>query len=127
MASSYKDLIAWQKAIRLTLAVYTLTRSFPREELYGLTSQTRRAAVSVAANIAEGQGRLSPRDFRKFLGQARGSVFELETHLLIARSLNYVTEVQAREVLRLLEDVARLVNALQSSIKARADEATASD
>ncbi len=100
---------------------------FPADELYGLTSQTRRAAVSVAANIAEGQGRLSPRDFRKFLGQARGSLFELETHLLIARSLGYVEDAELNPVLQLLEDVARLINALQASIKVRADEGSAND
>jgi len=123
MAHSYKELIAWQKAMRLIVEVYRLTRRFPHDELYGITSQARRAAVSVAANIAEGQGRLSPKDFRKFLGQARGSLLELETHLLIAQSLAYVREDELSPVLHLLEDVARLLNALQASIKVRVDQA----
>ncbi len=87
MADSYRDLIAWQKAIRLALEVYRLTRAFPRDELYGLTSQMRRAAVSIASNVAEGKGRFSCKEFAQFLYRARGSLLELETQLFIASEL----------------------------------------
>jgi four helix bundle protein len=87
MAQDYRDLLVWQKAIELTISVYKLTQSFPRHELYGLTSQMRRASVSVASNIAEGRGRLNPAEFRQFLGIAQGSTYELQTQLLVAKKL----------------------------------------
>jgi four helix bundle protein len=87
MAQDYRDLVVWQKAIELTICVYRLTQSFPSHELYGLTSQMRRASVSVASNIAEGRGRLNPADFRQFLGVAQGSTYELQTQLLVAKRL----------------------------------------
>jgi four helix bundle protein len=84
---SYRDLIVWQRAIEMTVAVYQLTSDFPREELYGLASQLRRAGVSVASNIAEGYGRASTGEYLQFLGIARGSNLELQTQLVIARKL----------------------------------------
>jgi four helix bundle protein len=84
---SFRDLIVWRKSLDLVVRIYRLTRNFPREELYGLTSQIRRAAVSVPSNVAEGQGRLSSGEFRQFLGIARGSNFELQTQLEVARAL----------------------------------------
>ena len=78
---SHRDLIAWQKAMVLVEDVYRITAVFPKEEIYGLTSQIKRAAVSIPANIAEGQGRRSKREFQQFLGNARGSLLELDTHL----------------------------------------------
>jgi four helix bundle protein len=84
---SYRDLIVWQRAIEMTLAIYRLTAEFPREEAYGLTSQLRRAGISVASNIAEGYGRGSKGEYRQFLGMARGSDLELQTQLVIAREL----------------------------------------
>jgi four helix bundle protein len=87
MAQDYRDLIVWQKAIELTVCVYLLTRSFPKDEIYGLIPQMRRAAVSVASNIAEGRGRLNAGEFRQFLGLAQGSLYELQTQLLVARKL----------------------------------------
>jgi four helix bundle protein len=84
---SFRDLLVWQKSIKLTVAIYRLTQGFPREELYGLTSQIRRSAVSIPSNIAEGQGRLNTAEFRQFLGIARGSTCELQTQLEIARAL----------------------------------------
>src|SRR5258708_30355000 len=79
MGHSYRDLIVWQKAIAMVTDIYRATQNFPRQETYGLTSQIRRSAGSVASNIAEGQGRLSRREFRQFLGVARGSLGEMET------------------------------------------------
>ena len=87
MAQDARDLIVWQRAIELTVEIYKLTRSFPKEEMYGLTSQMRRASVSVASNIAEGRGQLNPAEFRQFLGIAQGSIFELKTQLTVARQL----------------------------------------
>jgi four helix bundle protein len=78
MAQDYRELLVWQKAIDLTLLVYKLTQAFPKNEIYGLTSQMQRASISVASNIAEGRGRLGPSEFRQFLGLAQGSLFELK-------------------------------------------------
>jgi four helix bundle protein len=87
MVQSFRDLTVWQRSIQLAVSVYQLTRGFPKEEMYGLTSQMRRAAVSVGSNIAEGHGRLGTGEYRQFLGVARGSNFELQTQLEIARAL----------------------------------------
>ncbi len=86
-ARSFRELIVWQRSIELATAIYQLTRGFPKDGIYGLSSQVRRSAVSVSSNIAEGQGRLSTGEFRQFLGFARGSNFELQTQLEIARAL----------------------------------------
>jgi four helix bundle protein len=83
----FRDLTVWQKSMELTVAVYGLTKSFPREEAFGLTSQLRRSAVSIPSNIAEGQGRSNTREFQQFLGIARGSNCELQTQLDIARRI----------------------------------------
>jgi four helix bundle protein len=91
MASqNYRDLIAWQKAMDLVVAVYRATEQFPKEEIYALTSQIRRAAVSIPSNIAEGQGRGTVNEFTHFLRIAHGSLRELETQLLIAQRLEYL-------------------------------------
>ena len=87
MSHSYKDLIVWQKSVSMVTEVYRATKAFPREETFGLTGQLRRWAISVASNIAEGQGRLSRREFRQFLGHARGSLIEMETQIAIAGNL----------------------------------------
>ena len=85
---SHRDLVVWQRAIEMTVAVYELTSSFPREEIYGLASQLRRAGVSVASNIAEGYGRASRGEYKQFPGMARGSNLELQTQLVIARKMS---------------------------------------
>jgi len=87
MVQSFRDLLVWQRSIQITVVVDQLTKRFPKEELFGITSQIRRSAVSVASNIAEGHGRLSTGEYRQFLGIARGSIFEVQTHLEIARAL----------------------------------------
>jgi four helix bundle protein len=89
---AHHDLLAWQEAIRLVKAIYALTQGFPREEQFGLTSQMRRAAVSVPSNIAEGAARNSTKEFVHFLFLARGSLSELETQVVIARELGYITD-----------------------------------
>src|SRR5471030_616279 len=90
MPQDFNDLTVWQKAIDLTACTYALTRKFPKKETYGLTSQFRRAAVSVASNIAEGRGRLNHAEFRQFLGVALGSTFEIQTELVVANRLEMV-------------------------------------
>ncbi|MBM3993465.1 MAG: four helix bundle protein [Planctomycetes bacterium] len=119
MKQSYKDLIAWQKAIKLATDVYRLTHAFPKEEMYGLCSQIRRSAVSVPSNSAEGQDRLSRGEFRQFLGMARGSLHELETQLISARDLGYVDTTNP--IFEQLNEVARILNGLLSSLEAKID------
>jgi four helix bundle protein len=117
VARSYRKLLVWQKAKALAAQIYQATEQFPRPELYGLTSQIRRAAVSVPSNIAEGQGRVTSGEFCHFLGQARGSLLELDTQLAIAVDLNYL---QADRYKALDEDtyqVLGLLNRLIDSLR----------
>jgi four helix bundle protein len=109
--------VAWQKAMDLVTAIYQVTASFPREELYGLTSQLRRGAVSVPSNIAEGQGRRGAAEFRHLLRQASGSLMELETQMMIAERLKYVSPESANEVLDRAAEVGRVLNGLINSLK----------
>ena len=81
MAQAFQDLTVWQSAMEMTVSIYTLTKAIPKEEMYGLTSQLRRASVSVASNIAEGRGRVTDGEFRQFLGIAQGSTYEVQTQL----------------------------------------------
>ena len=120
MGCSYRDLVAWQKAIAFVTTIYRITAGFPRDELYGLISQLRRAAVSVPSNIAEGQGRLTEGEFRQFLGHARGSLFEVETQLEIAREIGYLSDQQLTNARKQLSEVAKLVNGLLNSNLSRA-------
>ena len=120
MASkNYRDLIAWQKAMDLVEEVYKLTRDFPKEEVYALTSQMRRAAVSIPSNIAEGEGRRSSNEFGHFLSIAHGSLRELETQIMIARRLAYLTDAQTQTLISMTEEVGRLLNGLANSLKRR--------
>jgi four helix bundle protein len=113
---SYRELIVWQKAMDFVVAVYQITARFPREEVYGLTSQLRKSAVSVPSNIAEGQGRTSTREFSNFLSIARGSLNEAETQILIAERLTYVNEPSRNELLDKSAEVGRLLNGLMNSL-----------
>ena len=117
LGRNYRDLIAWQKAIDLVEAIYRASSNYPREELYGLTSQTRRSAVSVAANIAEGQGRRTPGEFLSFLSIAKGSVNEVETQLIIAQRLGFLTDNAASPILSLCTEVSALTTGLANSIE----------
>jgi four helix bundle protein len=100
----------------LVTATYRSTSGFPKEEQFGLTSQLRRAAVSIPSNIAEGQGRLSEKEFRYFLGQARGSLMEVETQLQIAQNLGYLQTGQTMKLLKTCAEVGRILNGLLASI-----------
>lgn len=112
----YQELIVWQKAMDLVEGVYKVSRSFPREEMYGLTSQLRRATVSVPSNIAEGQGRSTTADFLRHLSIAYGSLLEVETQVLIATRLHYLAPGNCSDVLRMAGEVGRLLNGLMSSL-----------
>jgi four helix bundle protein len=116
MGRSYRDLVAWQKAMDLVTAVYRATASFPREEAYGLTSQLRRAAVSVPSNIAEGQGRRGTAEFKHFLRQACGSLMEIETQVLIAERLAFVSSETSDELLSSCAEVGKILNGLMKSM-----------
>jgi four helix bundle protein len=112
----------WQLAVEFVTDIYRATQAFPREEMYGLTKQLRRASVSVPSNIAEGQGRLTRNDFRHFLAQARGSLFEVETQLVIARNLGYLQEDSLSSLLskatRVRQMLLRLMEAIAADGKA---------
>ena len=109
---SFRELTVWQRAVQLTVSTYTVTKSFPAQETYGLTSQMRRAAVSVASNIAEGRGRLTDGEFRQFLGVAQGSNYELQTQIEVARQLQYANEEQLKSMDMLSSEVGKMLSAL---------------
>jgi len=121
MGKSYRDLIAWQKAMDLVEIIYGITSSFPVEERYGLISQMRRCAVSIASNIAEGHGRLTTRDWQHFLSQARGSAHELETQLMLSRRLKFGDSTRIDRALEDTEEVGRIINGLLNSTRTRTD------
>ena len=117
MSSSYRDLVAWQKSMVLVRQIYKATTSYPSSELYGLVSQIRRAAVSIPCNIAEGQGRTSPGEFHQFLGNARGSLLEVQTLLEISASLDFIDSEELKTLMKMTEEVLRILNGLISSVK----------
>jgi four helix bundle protein len=116
---SYRDLVAWQKAMDLVTEIYRVTHKFPKDELFGLTSQLLRAAVSIPSNFAEGRGISSLREFRLFLGHAMGSLAEIETQILIAQNLQYIDETTTSSILDLSSEVGRVLNGLIASITKR--------
>jgi four helix bundle protein len=117
MLQSFRDLVVWQRSMQLCVAVYRLTRDFPREEAYGLTSQIRRCAVSVPSNIAEGQGRSGRGEFQQFLGIARGSNCELQTQLELARALEFGNSELVAEAEHLSHEVGKMLYSFMESIK----------
>ena len=117
MNTSYRDLRVWQRAMELVLLLYRKTSAFPKEELYGLTSQMRRAAVSIPSNIAEGKGRSSDKDRSVFFCHSRGSLLELETQIVIATDLGYLHNEESERLLNLCGEIGRMLNALIQSIK----------
>ena len=114
---SYQDLETWQQAMSLVLEVYRVTKLFPKEELFGLTSQVRRAVVSVPSNIAEGQGRTSTKEFLHHLSIAYGSLCETETQILIAKKLDYLGQQDYESLSDLAGRVGRLINGLSKSLQ----------
>ena len=118
LIQTYKDLVVWQKSMELVVAVYALTEQYPKSELYGLISQTRRSAVSIPSNIAEGRRRSSRKDFRHFLILAFGSGAELETQIEIARRLSFSKDLDFLKVDSLLDEIMRMLNKMINSLKA---------
>jgi four helix bundle protein len=112
VSGSYRDLIVWQRSFELSIGIYKLTRDFPADELYGLSSQLRRASVSIPSNLAEGYGRGSRRDYRNFVAIARGSVLELQTQLAIAKELGFGRPALMQKIQIQAEEVGKMLWAL---------------
>src|SRR3984957_17999487 len=115
--TTYRNLVAWQKAIDLCELVYRASSAFPQHELYGLTSQIRRGAVSIPSNLAEGAGRITNGEFVQAIGHARGSLLEVETQLIIANRLSYLGSTEMDSLLRATTEVGKLANGLLRSLK----------
>ncbi|MEI6750505.1 MAG: four helix bundle protein [Bacteroidota bacterium] len=115
--NSYKDLQVWQKSMEIVIAVYSESKMFPANEQYGLVSQMRRSAISIPANIAEGYGRNSSKSYAGFLKIARGSLYELETELLIAEKLNYIQSENKLSLFTSIEEVGKMLNSLIKKIE----------
>jgi four helix bundle protein len=116
---SYRDLIVWQKSIELAKKIYPLTQLFPKEEMYGLTSQLRRASVSICCNIAEGQARNSTGEFKQFLGIAKGSLAELETLLLLSKEMHLIKVSDYKTLSEFCEEINKLLNGLLKALATR--------
>lgn len=116
MGMSFKKLLIWQRGIELVKIVYVLTRSFPKEELYGLTAQSRRSAVSVPSNIAEGSQRTSDKEFANFILISKGSLAELHTQIDIAYELEYISQEQLQSVIQKIEEIDRMIYAFYQKL-----------
>lgn len=115
---SYKDLLILQKGIKIVILVYQLVKSFPKEEIYALTSQLKRASVSIPSNIAEGYGRNSDKSFSHFLDISRGSLFEIETQLIIAKELGFISDdFLYQEILSQIEEESKMINSFSKTLK----------
>lgn len=117
MNRGYEDLRVWQKSLECVKAVYRATGHFPKEEMYGLTSQIRRSAVSVPSNIAEGSARKSQKEFAQFIGVATGSLAELHTQLIISRQLGFLEKKSFEELELEIIDIRRMLSGLKVSLK----------
>lgn len=115
---SYKDLIVWQKGMTLAEQVYLITAGYPKSELYSLTDQMRRTAVSIVSNIAEGKGRESIQEYLLFLAISQGSLTELETQILLSIRLRYLSEIDAETPLSLCDEIGRMLNTMRTKLKA---------
>lgn len=116
---THKDLDVWKKSVRLVVDIYKLTRRFPPDERFGLTAQIRRASTSVPANIAEGWGRGSTKEFIQFLKIARGSLTELDTHLVVSGELGYVDKSESARIDITVSDVGKMLNRLISALQTK--------
>jgi four helix bundle protein len=114
---THRDLKVWNNSVSLVTTVYKLTSNFPKEELFGITSQLRRAAVSIPSNIAEGAARSSRKEFRKFLSIALGSASELETQLIISRNLNYLNAEETEALINELITIQKMIQGLMKNLK----------
>ena len=116
---NYKDLLVWQKGITLAKSIYQLTKNFPSEEKFGLTSQMRRAAVSIPSNLAEGQARHTSGEFVQFISHAEGSAAELDTQLILAVELGFAKKATAIPIYELIDEIRRMLNALRRAVSLR--------
>ena len=117
---SYKDLLIWQKGIQIVILTYKIAKQFPSEEMYALTSQVKRAAVSIPSNIAEGYGRNGDKSLNHFLNISRGSLYELETQLLIAKGLDFITSSNMssfEKINSLIEEESKMINAFSAKLQ----------
>jgi four helix bundle protein len=114
---SFRDLVVWQKGMVLVNEIYRLSKKFPKDELFGLTSQIRRAAVSIPSNVAEGRGKSSKGEFQQFLHHSMGSLAEVETQVIIAQNLGYLNPAETEPVMEIIAEVGRLLNGLLTSLK----------
>ncbi len=121
MAQPFQDLLVWQRAIEMTVSIYALTQEFPKAEAYGLTSQLRRATVSVASNIAEGRGRLTQGEFKQFLGLAQGSNYEVQTQLIVAGRLMMGNSEMLSNAEGLSIEVAKMLSSLIATLQLKAN------
>ena len=113
--NNYKDLIVWKKSVDFAVSIYKVTQTLPKSEQFGISSQLQRAASSIAANIAEGAGRNSDKEFVHFLSIALGSLYETETHLMIAQQIGYISNETIGEFSLIISEIDRMVRALQKS------------
>jgi len=114
--NNFKELTVWKKSIEMVREIYSITTRFPKEEIYGIANQIRRAAVSVPSNIAEGAGRNTGKEFTHFLAIALGSCFELETQLIIAKDLEFISEADLNRLEDLLGEIQKMLRGLQKSL-----------
>ena len=114
--NDFRDLLVWQKSMLLVKEIYVFTIDFPKHEVYGLTGQIRRSAISIPSNIAEGYGRESPKEFARFLRIARGSLSELQTQLYLSDNLDYVQADQFNKLLEASDEIGRMLRGLQNTL-----------
>ena len=114
--NKFKDLLVWQKAMDLAKNIYEITSDFPSEEKFGLTSQIKRSAISIPSNIAEGAGRNAKNEFKHFLSIAQGSSFELETQLILAEKLSFISKNKTEVVLESLQEIQKMISGLQKTL-----------
>ena len=117
MTSHYAELKVWQKSVYFVTQIYQCTASFPKEELYGLTSQIRRAAISIPSNIAEGASRETTKDFLRFIGISNGSLAELQTQLIIAKNLGFIDDKKLLTIRDAGDEIGRMLNGLQKTLQ----------
>ena len=115
-SSAFRDLIVWQKAMDLTVEIYKIVKYLPKEETYALSDQIRRAAVSIPSNIAEGQGRITAKEFIRFLSMAHGSLCELSTQIELCERLNYIEQSQTESIHNQISEIAKMLYVLSNSV-----------
>ena len=114
---NFKELRVWQESIRLSEEIYAITNNLPKEEMYGLNSQIRRAVISIPSNVAEGSGRESKKEFNQFLNISLGSSFELETQLILSENLNFLTRDELSHIYQSLSEIQRMLYGLKKSLR----------